>query len=815
VSKFLSHALVGLFALASFQEVHAIAVQCVSTPTQLQTALTTAENDNQPNYIALVTGTYTLTGSLQASINDNLSVLIEGGYSAGCGSLPVATPDQTIITGANVAGTGVQIFTSGGDLTIRNLTFTALKPAVNSSAVYISDYNAGDHLTIQNVAIHHNNVQGINDNILAVYPGGGLSMIDDVVHDNGNAAATVYIYSNYPGSPLVIANNTIANNVSTGLSMNLSGVDIPVGVFNNILWNNSLGDFRLLSSRVMAFNNTWQTQLFDASSGLTPESANNDNKNPHLLANLQLDQTTSPAVNSGLPLPLQLPQTDAGENPRVSGSAPDRGAYETSVSDQAYFLVNNATDKTHLDDSTITCAPSKPCTLREAINKANTFGPSHIAFHLAGTCGAAPVISLTSPLPPVAVPMFIDGYSEPGASASTIGGSNGIVESNAVICVTIFGLSSIANAFSVADSAPSTTHLEISGVAIYDFVTGVDLAGGNGNWIHGNHLYGPFFAGPLGNGVGVTIEGGAANVIGGKLDVDSNFLSSSTGTAGIVVKSTSTIYNTIYGNSIGGDPSGLTPSYGNTGHGVVVNNTYSTFVQKNWIVSNGGDGIRLDGAVNALVQSNTIGSSLVATAGNGGAGVRAVGNAYDNWIGYTDVQGYGGGNAIVNNALAGVLIDIDAGRNNQTVGNYIQGNGGLAIDLAFVGPTANAGTENTGPNYLLHKPILTSANAAKVGPTVNVAGTINTSAHDVRYVSIYSNYACGDANFLLNTFQLTADANGLIKFNVSVPAASFEPAYITATASDNTSGATSTSEISNCKTVSSYDDIFNDGFNAY
>ncbi|HEX6833804.1 MAG TPA: right-handed parallel beta-helix repeat-containing protein, partial [Rudaea sp.] len=490
-------AFAALTVLACSPLAQAIVPQCVSTAAGLQAALTAAQNDHQPNYIGLEVGTYTLTGPLAATIVDGGNLTIEGGYPAAsnCLSLPTTTPDGTIITGANASGTSVSLFSSGGGVTLRNLTLTGLKPAVGTSAVLISDDLGTDQLLIENVAVHHNNVQGVNDKILALFPGGGMILRDNIVHDNGNADATVYVYSNYPGLPLAIVNNTIANNAAIGLSLDLSGISIPTALFNNVLWNNAPADLRLDNTRPLAFNNTWKTQVFEGASALAPGSANNDGNDPMLLSNFRLDPA-SPAANAGIPAPMLLPLADAAENLRVQGSAPDRGAYETIASDQAYLVVNDARDLTHADDATITCAPSKPCTLREAMNKANSFGPSHIAFHLASDCSSVSAIILTSPLPDITVPLFIDGFSEPGATVNVQAPGNGVVTSNAKICVTLFGnggSSAVSDAFSVSSLAAPNVHVEISGVSIYNFATAIAVYGGNGHWIHGVDFYGPFF----------------------------------------------------------------------------------------------------------------------------------------------------------------------------------------------------------------------------------------------------------------------------------------------------------------------------------
>ena len=176
----------------------------------------------------------------------------------------------------------------------------------------------------------------------------------------------------------------------------------------------------------------------------------------------------------------------------------------------------------------------------------------------------------------------------------------------------------------------------------------------------------------------------------------------------------------------------------------------------------------------------------------------------------------GSGNYITTNSGPGVWIDLDAGKYNQVTGNSIVNNVGLAIDLALSGPTANAGNESSGPNYLIHKPLIDSAVSAG-GGNMTVTGSIVTeAANTYRYVSIYVSGKCGgDAYARLGTYVVQAGANGVINLNLSVPAPGFGPAYITATDDDYTAGINDTSEISNSKKFSASDDLFNDNFDCY
>ncbi|GAA0722724.1 choice-of-anchor Q domain-containing protein [Dokdonella soli] len=795
-----------LSALVLCHPASAIALTCVSTSAQLQAALTAAATNSKPNAIALVVGTYTLAAPLTASISNGFALTIEGGYPSGCASAPTPVPDNTIITGANVAGTYVRLI--GYGLTVRNLTFTGLKPAAGTDAVVIGDNNLGGILHIENVAVSGNSVNGINDSILTVYPSGGLVFDDNIVHDNGNAAAAVAISADYPRLPFTIANNTIAHNQSPGLLLGAYTPYSPVRLFNNILWNNALDDLVLTNSQAVALNNTWLNSSLDSSSTLASASANNSTTNPQLTSNYMLADT-SPVIDGGIPLPLILPATDAANYARVINDAPSQGAYESQhVFVEAEQLVTNTND-------------SGPGSLRQAILSANASGkPTSIPFFIGNSCGPQ-VIALNSPLPSPTVSLLISGYTQPGASKNTSSQTLvGSIPFNGNICIIVFGSfgGNVSSALVAGPLTPTNVHVEVTGLAFTNFKgSAIDFSGGNGHWVHGNTFgvelpsTGPLFA----NDIGVQIDGGAAAVVGGPNPADVNLIGRGSGTdgLGVLVSGQGTSFNTIANNSIGGDPSGTTAGNGNQNAGIEILDTILSTVNNNWIVANGGDGILINNSLSTLVQSNYIGSGFASSLGNAGAGVHVRNGSWINWIGSTYPMTRTGANVIDSNGGPGVWVDLDAGRYNQVSANEIFDNVGLAVDLALLGPTPNVGNESTGPNDLLHKPVLTSVDYA-AGGKITVLGSISTRPNDTRYVNVYASDRCGDAYALLGSYLVQASASGTIALNLSVPAPTFGPAKITATEDDYTAVA-NTSEISSCKDLSASDDIFNDGFDNF
>lgn len=796
---------------------NAIVPQCVQTAAELQSALAAAATDNQANYIGVAASTYNLGASLVMNITDGYPVTIEGGYAAGCAGLPTPVPDNTIINGAN--GTNLRLVTQRGGLTVRNLTLSGFKPAAGTDAIFIGTSYGNDTLRIERLAVSGNGVNGINDSILDIYPAGALEFHDNIVHDNSNALAAVRVVAFYADLPIYIANNTVTANAGPGMAIKIYSV-LPAVLSNNIFWNNGTSDLvvdpNVGNERPAAFNNTWLN--CSGCTNLSLASDNNSTADPKLTTSAPKFRlnTGSPAINSGIPVPLTLGALDAAGNTRVVGSAPDRGAYETGTNDlpaHTYLVTSTADDANNI------------LTLRGAIKAANTAGvPASIHFHFSAGCPQ--VIQLATPLPPITVPMIIDGYSDPGSAMNTAQpGPVNDIPFNATICPILFGSSSPApaNALSVSDTANSTVHLEVRGLRLENFQTAIALSGGNGHWIHGNAFAGPFiFNSVIGNGIGVQIDGGFADVVGGLATADANLIGASSGSAAVLISggsgSVGNWYHTVIHNSVGGDPTGTADaSYKNTNDGIVVKNARQQNVFDNWVVANGGDGVVLDGCTTTLVQSNRIGSNINAGLGNAGMGVRIRGGAGSNWVGTTEAGLVGRGNIINANGGAGVLVDLDAATYNQVTDNTILNNGGLAIDLALLGPTANTGTENSGPNRLLHKPFLTSAVYTATPGVMKVSGTLNTtSANEYRYISFYGSGRCGgDASSPLGTYALQSDATGLLKFTLNVPQPSYGPAWITATDDDYTAGVNSTSEISNSRRLTAMDDIFYDTFDCY
>ena len=801
-----------LSLLAPAREAAALTTTCVNSVALLQSALTAAQSNNDDNYLKVVTGSYGLVAPGSITIPAGHALTVEGGYATGCAAAPDAEPYFTTIAGGS--GVSLRINVADGTLTLRNVTLTGFQPPAGTDPIALYQEGYGGTLHVENVNVTGNTISGINDDILYVESQGGLVFDDNIVHDNPIATSAVHIVGSYPALPVVVANNTIVNNTGRGLYFDVQTF-LPSGLYNNILWHNGVND--LLVGNVigdtppLALNNIWAN--CNGCGSLAAASANNSSADPVLTSNYRL-ANGSPAPNAGVPLPLVLPATDAANAPRLVGSAPDLGAFESIVDDLAshtYVVPDNGDDA------------ANTATLRGAITDANSKGvPARIKFD-SSVSGCPMEIDLATPLPAITVPMVIDGYDS-NSAVNSAAKNGGEIPFNARLCTLLVNTGAAANnAFTVASTAPASQHLEVRSVRFASFNTAVNLAGGNGHWIHGN----AFAAASLvvvGNNIGVGISGGQADVIGGPALADVNLIGASSGAAGtgVLVQGPSG-FHTIVNNNIGGNPAADSSStaYGNAQNGVELLNAARDTVTGNMIEYSGDNGLLLNHASYSVITGNAIilgGDVSGALTGNV-PGVRVSNGAANNWIGATAGSGNfadGVGNTIAANSGPGVWIDPTASYNNQVVGSVIALNLGLAIDLGLEGPTANAGSESSGPNFMLHKPVLTGAVNADSN-TVQVNGTIAMEAPNTgRLLTLYANQNCGDAETMLGTFSVQSGLDSTAHFSVAVPQPSSSALiYINATEEGPYAGPTDTSEISNTRMIKPHDDIFYDEFDCY
>ncbi|MGB8507644.1 MAG: hypothetical protein WCD76_04505, partial [Pyrinomonadaceae bacterium] len=310
------------------------------------------------------------------------------------------------------------------------------------------------------------------------------------------------------------------------------------------------------------------------------------------------------------------------------------------------------------------------CTMRGAIQEADALtscaGVISINFAIAGA--GVQTITPVAPLPNITRPVFIDGYTQAGASMNTLATSD-----NAVLRIELNGTSAGAgaNGLSLTSTATGST---VRGLVINRFTRGgISLNGVDSTTIAGNFI-GTDPTGLIGLGnisSGVLGEFGTNpdnNLIGGTTPAARNIIS---GNGGNGIEFGFASGNVIRGNFIGLGADGAT-AIGNGGVGIDVDaatggtlvggddaadgTTDGSVGTRNYISGNVGSGIFAGGALfgGVTIRGNYIGTDTTGTLArpnNGGIRTNLTNNSF---IGGTTA---GAGNLISGNTADGLRIE--------------------------------------------------------------------------------------------------------------------------------------------------------------
>jgi hypothetical protein len=405
-------------------------------------------------------------------------------------------------------------------------------------------------------------------------------------------------------------------------------------------------------------------------------------------------------------------------------------------------------------------------TLRFAIATANAIpGPDIIAFDILGS--GVHTITPATVLPTITEPVIIDGTTQTGYASSPVIEING---------QNIFGSG-------LNIQAGSST---VKALAINRFVgAGIVLSGNGDNTIQNCYL-GTDASGTIdrGNGTAGISIGCSNNLIGGATGAFRNIISGNTQNGIYVLNAVST-GNTIENNRIGTNASGGAALA--NGNGINVDLGASTNTISSNLIAGNTTGIRLNGSSNTVIR-NFLGVSS---------------NGVDPIPNTTNILIAGSNNAIGTSAIdkntivfsGGAGVAVTGGLGNSIRFNSINSNSGLGIDLGNDGVTANDPSDaDTGPNNLVNYPVITSANTAGLGITIQ--GALDSSPQAVFTLDFYWS-SSGDAsgfgegqNYIGSRMVLTDDS-GNTPFSatltpVSVPSGSIITA-VTVDASGNTS----------------------------
>jgi CSLREA domain-containing protein len=689
--------------------------------------------------------------------------------------------------GGAVAGASTNTFT------ITDSTFDSNTSVHGGGALYPN----GDYAVIEN-STFINNSAGTGG---AIHSNAGMVKINNSTF-LGNSAVNRGAVDSREGM-VIINNSTFFGNTASGhggtVGNQLYGAGGGLQVGNSILYGATTDVCETMDGAVddLGNNLTW------------PAGSNCPGIQADPLLNLLSDNgghTKTMALSAG------SPAIDAGDNSsctatdqrgvsRPQGAACDIGAFEYQAAN--IFLVTNSND-------------SGTGSLRQAILDANAVpngvGPDRIHFNIPGA--GVHTIAPGSALPAVTDSVVIDGYTQPGANPNTLAVGN-----DAVILIELSGANCVLCQGLVITSSNST----VKGLSIHgDFNDALQVDIGGGNTVVGN-----FFglrADGSENGViasGVYLSNTSDNLVGGTTPADRNVISGNRDGVFVASGADNATGNTIMGNYIGTDPSGMA-ALGNTQRGIfagsfgfAVDNTTIGGTAPgagNLISGNGHFGIlvRDAGVSNNAIVGNRIGTNASGTGAlpNGGSSSSEDGLAFTearagmyivgpgNMVGGTAPSA---GNIIAFNAGAGVIVF--SGNNNTILRNSIHSNESYDIDLGDDGVTFNHLGSVAGPNDYQNYPVLSLATSD--GVSTRIAGALTSEASQTYMIDIFANEAChstffGGGQIYLGSFSATTDSNGQAVFDETLPVGVDEPFGITATAT----GTSGTSEFSYCRPLS-------------
>jgi CSLREA domain-containing protein len=418
------------------------------------------------------------------------------------------------------------------------------------------------------------------------------------------------------------------------------------------------------------------------------------------------------------------------------------------------FTVNSTGDEPDASAGNNLCATSGgACTLRAAIQEANANGTTAVDFIDFGIPGSGvKTISPSTPLPTIAEPVIIDGYTQPGATPNTKA-----VGDNAVVLIRLDGLNLPSGGDSIGLRITAANSV-VRGLSITRFPGGyaIGLVGADNNTIEGNFV-GITPDGQAGGNAGDAVVisiGASGNTVGGTSPPARNIISGNGSSFisiadGVVIHDSGTTANKVMGNYIGTTKSG-TGNLGNTGQGIVIR------VSGNLI----GDNDRSDGLTNA--------ANIIAF--NGLDGVNVSG-------GTTSVRNAITRNSIFSNARLGIDLDPPEG----------------------VTPNDGVGDADTGPNTLQNFPVISSARSG--GGKATIKGTLESTQSGTFTIQFFSNPKGArdeGKKFVGETIVNDADGDGIMSFNTKSALKVKAGLFVTATATDGTGN---TSEFSTPKKV--------------
>lgn len=791
------------------------ATYCADTTAGLLQALSAASASPSDDLVRVVQGDYVFTQSQQYSIQGGLR--LRGGYSS-CGPFVVPAPDPALtrLRGSSQA-ISLQLRLNSGDSDIRRLSFLGF------ALVTVDDAGGGNAVTatfeVANTRVENGaaglfldldttHIRAENNlfaNNVGAAAGGDYGLR---VQHNTAASAPVNIdllFNTVLGQPLGLW-------LEGGGPLLTDPGSSDVGLHHNI-FDAGVGQAILANNIALRSHDTLRRGSLSLQNGAAIIVTEYELVGDPLLSPEYVPLAGSPALNTGVdPVPGGAPGSDIDGGRRIIGSAPDRGAFESAISDISTLTVVNANN---------TGAGS----LRQAIVDSNlTSNAETIEFAIPGGCPHTLV--LASPLPAVTSPLTIDAFTQPGSVPN-----QDDLAYNAVHCVIISG----AETHALRLEPEAGEVMTVRGLRLFGFTTAaVNIDGAGVVRIEGNQ-FGGVPAAEKFDTYAIRFTNAPGSVVGGGSDEQRNLIGRAAA-AGIYLGAGT--MRTINNNLIGFAADGYSAS--SNGIGIRIVDGFGDTISENAIghsiaqgilaerptlgkqlpqrtVSKGGPETYTQIRFNRLGYSPVPDPGLSHDAGNGTNGVRLVSGS----------QWQISGNTVAYNGTDGIVV-LTPVQNARLESNVIHHNGQLGIDLSpdGVDPQSEDFGAN-GANGTQNYPLLDSADGDSVNGVLR--GSLRSSPGATYTIQLYFTSTCdasghGEGEFLLSPAQLQVTIPGAspfpfgdatVSFSTPITAvagndesATLSGKYITALAS-NGNGATS--EFSACVpyVVTA---VFSDGF---
>lgn len=836
--KFMLGCLLGFFTASAWSQNN---TYCVGSSSQLATALTAAETLSGTTYILIQGNGHYNVDLREVDAVGGLYLL--GGYTDSACSNRAIGATTPLFDGGGRPGA----VNANGNLRVEGIDFE----------------NFGSGLIL---ALADNSAQGLS-----------VSLVDNTFNSVSTEVAAG-IFSNQQS--IRVLNNLFVNSPANGLFVDAGDDSIQITITGNTIYGSTYHgiDLCLLNGTASLYNNiVWGNHGYDVNAmiadytsdnqvsgcftsggiatvyldhniyganmlagNLAAGSNHNSNSDPQIAYIFSGElASTSPAINAGNPSAPNITSVDILGHPRIVGSAPDIGAWESSVDDTAptTIFVTNANNE-------------GPGSLRAAIDSANASGGTHyVEFNISG--GGCPyVIGLATDLPYVTAPgLSINGFTQPGSQKNTASGFGAAFGDNAIRCIVLDG-EGRDQSMGLVFYGASTGFYWIQGLAFERWGTALNISAGQDNLVWGNQFGGSLLSpGPnpdlslSPNGIDIWLSGNTTTTtIGGTDPADRNIIASA-GASGSPQSPDAASYQ---GRGI------ALSAGGGSGGNSIINNLIGMDAYETRTTNGNAVGIQLETA-NNTITGNVIGNS------NNGLQVTGTGANHNvivnNLIGLTETyrvlcspppggcppdhspapnqaaiyfwQGantnYVIGNTISNNSLFGIELTGAGTYRNEIVANSIYGNpaswaaNGAEINLD--GYSYGNNVPSNSPNGQLNYPLIDGVvGSSRLGTIKGRLESIN-GAYSIEVFSsptceaggAYAHNPIG-ATTISDAFSdpihgIYINGSGAFSFNFT-SAFSLSGRYITATAID---GYGNTSEFSPCK-LYQCDVIFRHGF---